>query len=414
MPNTFKDASYSFQRQVYLYYYGIQYGLVTEQDMTDVRHVTLVKEKTSVDSGGFTPGIYRVNPYLVWRTEMTATSSPVEAKFETWQRMNYLAWSGNWMMSAVEQHRNYVVPAELDALAATALVKAYGNVQKANLGLGEALGEVRETLAMLRSPLSDLREFLSKNNRQNLRKLVKLRNFLKTGRYGGAKQGKRAAKAASNAWLEIRYGFRPLVMLIGDAIEEVRKKEHKHWDPNKIRCARSSATSSSSTSSDVVPVALLYAVLDTTSKEDNTLKAYASVQYRQTKPETTLHKLGLTPRFWPETAWELTRLSFVMDWFVNLGPWIQTLRVKPEVTVLGSTVGKKLDRTVTVTASKFLIGYGTDNDPAAEGNGTFTMKYYEREVGGGPPLLPSFRAGDVIDLFKTIDLLTLAIQRIFK
>lgn len=123
----------------------------------------------------------------------------------------------------------------------------------------------------------------------------------------------------------------------------------------------------------------------------------------------------MSPRHIPEVVWELTKLSFVWDWFLTIGPWLQGFRLKPEIKVLGNTVGKKIDRKVTANAEYLTTGYGdAPKGRPCKGNVTYTYKSYNRVVGSVPPLTPVFRVGDVFDLCKIVDSLTLILQRIVK
>lgn len=291
--------------------------------------------------------------------------------------------------------------------------KARGNIRKADLELGEVIGELRETITMLTNPLSQLRKFLRSGNSRNLTAIKNLQRFLKTGTWIGA-TGKDAAKAATSTWLEVRYGLRPLLYLIGDLIEMAKAKEDWLFDPKKIRTARShqdGISESKFSGVDLTNVGSFSFYGDLSIVDKYT--AYASVQYRQTRPVEGLENFGLTPRFWPEVAWELTRLSFVVDWIVTIGPWLATLRYKPEVQVLGNTVGQKLERTVSFKATSFHTGYewGTP-DKSCDLGGKYTLTRYDREVDRDPLNFPLLKLGNTLGLFRAIDSVALILQNI--
>jgi hypothetical protein len=58
----------------------------------------------------------------------------------------------------------------------------------------------------------------------------------------------------------------------------------------------------------------------------------------RTTSEALLTTLGLRPSDVPRTLWELTPYSFVVDWFVNVGDWLQAVTPVPGITVKGNWV----------------------------------------------------------------------------
>jgi hypothetical protein len=238
-----------------------------------------------------------------------------------------------------------------------------------------------------------------------------LLGFLKSGVYKGS-SGKTALKTAADTWLEYRYGLMPLIYLIGDVVELVRKSERNGFNPDTIRSVRASVSDEyieeNSAQSITVPAA--YTKFHGTKEKKVSVNAYASVQYRQSKPKSTADKLGLSPRMWPETAWELTRLSFVVDWLFTIGPWIQSHRSKPEIEVLGNTVGVKFERNVAFKVHGYTSTYASW--PMRSYSTTPTWKYeeYYRTVNQSLPMYPLFTAGNTINLLRKIDSAALIVQ----
>lgn len=395
------------------WYYGAER---ISRDQVQAKSLAVYRDKVSVDTGTFVPGVYRVNPYDIWHEETEVQNTPYqEFKWGSWPY--FLRSEGYTAAACLTAALSPNLPSEATDLMQQALTKARAKISSSDLSLGEDLGELRETLAMLKSPLSGLREFLQQNNRRNLKKIKSLLEFLKTGTFGG-KRGKGAAAAAANTWLELRYGFRPLIMLVGDLMEAVNRKSNSVFDPNVIRSVRakvsmdpykeSSGYSSISTiwqGATGYPGYYNYVVTVE-------LEAFAQVQYLQTNPLTVLQRLGLTPRFWPEIVWELTNLSYVWDWFTNIGSWLGSLRVNPEITILGNTTAVKMVRTKEVTLDKIKV------DPSVyapwAGSGSRKIKRYKRFVNTELPLTPSVRLDNGLDVNKLIDALSLIIQRIFR
>lgn len=375
----------------------------------------LSDEKTSVDTGAFQPGVYRVNPYDVSHEEVEWEDADIVVEYDAsgyhYKYQIKGALAGKPMIGLIPS----TFPSTTDQLGQQALQKAQAKLGSSDLGLGEDLGEIRETLSMLKNPLGQLRKFLTKEGGRNGKNLLKLLSFQKTGRFAG-KAGKEAATAAAGTWLELRYGFRPLIMVIGDLCELANKQVYQTFDPDKIRSCRAMTKREDSTSG-TGHMGVAWATWDYQWVVLDKQNAYASIQYRQTTPLSAMQELGLTPRYWPETAWELTKLSFVWDWFISIGPWLEGFRINPEITVLGNTVGTKLVRSKTCVP---LAGHykGKTNPPVA-GKGSpgyvrKTLSRYKRSVNVDLPLTPLLRLGSTLGLYKTVDGLSLIIQRILR
>lgn len=386
--------------------------LLSQSHPVTVGSLTARKDKVSVDTGSFLPGTYRVNPYKIYEQEidcpsLTLAGGTKDALYE----YNRFA-SGDGLLSVLNARIGAVSqPAGFAGAADRALQKAYAKLAQSDLGLGEDLGEIRQTIAMIRAPLKSLRKFLSGDNYRTLRELKRLRQYQKSGRWMRT-TGVDAVKAATDTWLEIRYGLRPILFLLGDLMKLAEEQKNKVFDPTLIRTARSKV---------VIPEVRSYSERDKYSvyggfnvwydaQLSTVYTARAQVQYRQTSPLSTWDNLGLSPRFWPETAWDLTGLSFVWDWLFTIGPWIQTFRFKPEIEVLGNTVGVRCDKVTLVKASSYNLAGVTSPKIPLEYKCSCTERYYERVVRRSLPLLPLWTAGSTIDLWKIVDILAIDAQ----
>lgn len=385
---------------------------------------TLTEGKVSVDSGAFQPGVYRVNPYEVYHEEIEVDDADQEI---TWIRTaGYTHWlktSGKIAaMFMATQLSKDLYQSVADDLMQQAHQKARAKIAQSDLSLGEDLGELRETLAMLKDPLSSLRKFLLADSGRNLKTIKLLLKFRVTGSFAG-RSGKAAAKAAADTWLELRYGFRPLIMLLGDLMEQANKQANSTFRPDIIRSARAKVVMGEMVSFNMSPTQYCYIDYPGTqfrtwwyTKDVVNMTGYASVQYRQSSPMSTLQNLGLTPAFWPEIAWELTRLSFVWDWFITVGPWIQSFRFKPTIEILGATTGIKRDIVRHYAGSKVRVLNNSSGiiDKPITATGRRYVKAYRRYTNPELPLTPLLRLDSVLDLNKLVDSLSLIFQRIFR
>lgn len=378
-------------------------------------------EKTSVDTGVFTPGIYRVNPYAVKRSVYDLKSGTITTSY-TKDSWTYKDVDTGYL--GVKGFAAFLPTCPALGSDATvrgiALQKAMSRLGQNDVGLGENLGELRETIQMLRSPFKQIRDFLWSRNFHNLGLLNKLLEFRQTGRWalrrkGGSTlilEGARAASAASSAWLEFRYGFMPLMYTLQDVVEMVMKKA-EDLDTNKIRSVRASYETEDYFKGSKYWAYYVHVYYGDFVCHDK-IRASASVQYRQISQFGNVDLLGLGPRFIPELAWELTRLSFVVDWWFTVGDYLGSLRVVPEIVILGNTVGVKVTRHVTVTGKvKTPTPAPVYTEQGLPDLGTYKVESYTRTCNEHLPITPLLTP-DYKSYLHAIDSLALFLQKILR
>lgn len=413
-----------------------------------VGSVSITKEKTSIDTGHFVPGRYRINPYTVSNgytniregigaqsAENWPAGTPYKSSYVTSETVGlnhyYAPFQGGALVFAFGEWWRYGLLNSADILlpprvAATyeqlSLQKGYAKLGKADLALGESIGELRETINMLRNPLANLRKFLISDKSRNLRLLFALAkgNKAEILKLGGRTVGQ-GLTAASSTWLELRYGLRPLVMLIQDVIDRIQKQRETILDPDLIRSVRSKLVFGPY--ENWVDAKVYYgdsAELRARVWVEDTYVSTSSVQYRQAGEQGNLDALGLTPRFLPEVAWELTKLSFVVDWLYSIGPWLATLRINPGITTLGNTSGFKHQRRMKIVNVRAAMPFAFDYEvfmrhvleAPVKGPVVPDVVYskYVRKVNLDLSYLPHFTWGRTLDLFKAIDTASLIWQ----
>lgn len=301
---------------------------------------------------------------------------------------------------------------EFGNLGERALLRAYSKIAECEVGMSENLGELRETIGMLKNPFAELRKFLLSNGKHNLGLLNAIRTYRKTGVWLG-KSGRSAADAAASSWLEFRYGVMPIVNAIQDLIKLANKKANA-FNPKIIRSKRAHLQHEYQrfVEGTIVTgqIEQGYGVSYT-----HRLAAHASVQFVQDCPQSLPDLLGLTPRFLPELAWELTRASFIVDWWLEVGTWLGAMRITPFVTVLGHTVGLKADSTAAVSEQYYR--YNASSAQKKGGGavlGSYHQESFNRTVGQHLPYLPQVNLQLSNSLFRSIDGLTLSWQFILR
>lgn len=396
-------------------YYRNSDGKLIYQSVPVTKEATLNGFQNDVvpRDGQFNPGIYKVTSLL--RSRKKFTSKPV----------NHTArWNSGTYTYEAECHGD--IGARILSTAGTfvganpdfgnlgerALLRAYSRIAECEVGLGENLGELRETLSMLKNPFASLKKFLLEDGKRNLGMLNAFRTYRKTGVWLG-KSGTHAADAAASTWLEYRYGLMPLIYAIQDLIKLANEKA-KMFDPTIIRSKKStlSTTTLKQVGGTIVTGNILSGYVVDFS---HYMTAHASVQFRQNCPQSLPDKLGLTPRFIPELAWELTRASFIVDWWLEVGNWLGAMRITPFVDVLGHTVGLKADSTAIVSETFYKYN-ATSAEKHSSGTilGNYRSESFNRIKDQHLPYLPTVNLQASNSLLRLVDGLSLSWQLILR
>lgn len=261
-------------------------------------------------------------------TKTTVKTSGVRSGL--WKRTRIAACSGT-TVKAYEQDAYIGVPVKalVDDAAVSAAVETAralaGTAAQASikepeiLGLAE-LAEIGKTFRMLRHPVENFNTFLKKIKRSR-----KYRTWKKT-----ASRADSLASFLAAEWLRYRYGITPLLSTINTLVDDLQT--------SIVEPTRSTARGFSSTAVQADPSSSVYSNADCTWRETYTdevqISARAGILYQA--KITGLDKYGFSFGQVPATAFELTTLSFVLDWFWNIGDYIGALTPKVGVQVLGS------------------------------------------------------------------------------
>lgn len=281
-------------------------------------------------------------------------------------------------------------------------LKAMAKMNRADILMGENLAEIGQILSMIRSPF--------KTSLKLLGKMSKYRK-LRLGKTTAS-----AFKACSDAWLEYRYGWKPILLdcqkiieathkkreskekrrLVARAGESVSNKGSGSW-PCRINIGgyRASEGSSSWSVSTRVSVGIVYDVKNRTSSDD------------------LMKLLGMRPSDLIPTMWELVPYSFVVDWFSNVGDWLQAITPDPFVNPRGNWM-----TSVTETLSErqgtstLPSGYSTESFwTGSYGSETITSLNVNRTVNQKITLTPEL-TWKPLSVLHQVDALSLMNQRI--
>lgn len=202
------------------------------------------------------------------------------------------------------------------------LMKAYANMNASGVMSGESLATLGQTISMLRHPLKGASDLLVRMHKSRKLRL--------------GKTTASAARATADTWLEYRYGWTPLIL----DTKEIIKKSHKLREKCEVRrlVARAGDSASISDSKSWSCVVVGSDSFSGSRTFTKTVRCGVGVLY-EVRNRTTSDELaalfGTRLRDIPATIWELVPYSFVIDWFTNVGDWLQAITPDPGVVPLG-------------------------------------------------------------------------------
>lgn len=217
--------------------------------------------------------------------------------------------------------------------ASIQLTSAYAKVTSNEAALLCTLGEAKETKDMLLGALSKV---------GHIRKLLNL--------YYLAKRAKNLS-LATDIWLQIRYGWMPLYYDIQSIRKALDKKDS--FPPRQtFRAAKRQITDDKTVYTTVTaPDKCFHWTKRVSYTADVSAGVLAAIRFSGF-PDTW----GLTKI--PQTIWELTTLSFVIDWVFNVGDTIAAWTPDTLWTPLGSWT------TIKVLKEQSVIGSSYHLDPS--------------------------------------------------
>lgn len=215
------------------------------------------------------------------------------------------------------------------------------------------VAELRETIGFLVNPMGN---FVKKLEGYKRSKLARKHLNHQT-----------VADYISSNWLRYRYGIRPLVYDIQNAAEAVAQTVHGHI-PERRTSRGSASTSGSQSQSGSIGA---YCSYDT--HTSGSTKVRAGVLYQASRSPDTF---GVGAPEIPGALWEAIPFSFVVDWFANVGTFVDAISPKGGITRLASWTS--VEKELTTTRSiRWVNGgnYGTGYPRNITSDGTVLEEY---------------------------------------
>jgi hypothetical protein len=188
-----------------------------------------------------------------------------------------------------------------------AVLGAYGKATAPTFELGVNLGELRETFEMLQNPFSALRKLLT--------------------------QKRKRIDNLAGTWMEHRYGVMPLVYTIKDIIEAVKTKDRKISD--HLYSGRSQTKVQFCERIVDIPIDIMGLKFQACRYYTTTFRVAAICYYQWRRPPTLSYMLGTDWSAIPAIAWELTKLSWLVDWWLGVGDFLKAHRRSGDMIFMG-------------------------------------------------------------------------------
>lgn len=342
--------------------------------------------------GRWVPGakFFRVNPVTMVKCSMVVPPSSVRIGYNLTTRPAWIEQQGPIGAVGISLGQTGVSTAgspgfSPDAkLENLAIIEAFARRNEAGFDGGVFFGELAETIHMLRSPLRSTVKLLSHKRWKDPRKVL---------------------GAGTDAWMEFRYGMRPFVSDVANIAALFQRRAFGLQ--RTVHVARSVKIGKSSWTGDgYQAVGKLTHYFHNSGAR--TVSYHAGLGYQKKHGFGALaHQYGMAVQDLPGLMWELTPLSFVADWFYNIGDWLRAITPNPSVTHLGGFCSRKIEDVVTHTVYKTM--YGADWVPGTA-CAVATADHLYRVAAPTVPAMP-VRKISTLGLARSIDSAILLLQR---
>lgn len=258
----------------------------------------------------------------------TASSSYIASPF--WPGWGKIVYSGDVAAMAEGAFSFSGSSSVTESMKDAVLHKAYAKVNSSSLMLGEFVSDLDRTVGSLKRPFGGARDLLEKML-WHIERSRRRKTFTTL------------ARACSSAWLEYRYGWKPLILDGASIIEQAHNLYYKAHKKRRRFVARSGDSFPATiTGTLVVTPDVAGAYVSSGSAVLNINRTCNAGVICEVLPQQTADQLakvmGYRPHDYVTTVWEIIPYSFVVDWFINVGDWLQAVVPVPSVNYLGNWV----------------------------------------------------------------------------
>lgn len=304
---------------------------------------------TDQNSGKFVPGQFRVNPITIKSAFGEITPGSLFCYKKIGGTVFQIDIDGCYVLLPYDTGWN--IPSLMlygtwnDTLARRCLTRAYARKNKANVETGVILGELMETLELIRHPLRSLSRGLKSIFRAN----------------SLARTAKSAVTTVSNEWLKLQYGILPAIKDVQNIQAQFHKDVSYHTDLLRRASAKEILIQDSVMTynrlcnvigANFGPVPLQTRLQAFTMTKVTCCSTVYYQHLLNMEAATMARTWGLSPDQVLTTFWQLVPYSFVVDWFVDVGNWLRAISPSHEFVVLGNSTSQK------TTVDSFIVDVG--------------------------------------------------------
>jgi hypothetical protein len=209
------------------------------------------------------------------------------------------------------------------------LVSAYNAAYRPGVMGGEFLADVGKSIQMLKKPFASAQKLI-KDIANAKHSPVRRERLIRTDVI---------SNRVASAWLERQHGWIPICQDILGIVEQTTKKVAKHRERIVARSGERVHFVSEARAFDMTLTSAYKA--DVVAKLDYSASFQGGVIYElvnSSKADELMANFGFRSSDLPTTAWEIIPLSWVVDYFVGIGDWLQVISPDPRTQVLGNWV----------------------------------------------------------------------------
>jgi hypothetical protein len=290
--------------------------------------------------------------------------------------------------------KNLIAQSDIDNAIKVASTAAWRDAAAHDADILTDIAEIGQTIRMIRDPLSAVRGLTSAIN--------------STKRSTSAKFGA-AGQTARDLWLQYRYGIRPAVKSVNGIIEAMTKQRGKRRQTYR---GKYNLFKNDSVASVGGNWSTQFPILDNSSDE---VIIRAGILMEEAVEIST--SLGLDASGMLAVPWEIVPFSFVADWFINVGDFLQSLQ--PYLTKHPLATWYTLTRTQTRIwkisgPASATAGWSIERQPSGVFTGVWKTKTRITPLGGLSLTFKPQALRKVMNDLRLLDSLALACQQLGK
>lgn len=286
----------------------------------------------------------------------------------------------NWCIYAYGRPEPWVSPdSTVDNLVRTTATQAWAGVNVGEFQGLAALGELHQTLNMLGDPIRTISDFLWQRAWGDA--------DWKAARGKKAKQ-KALANLLSSLWLQYQYAFRPVLLDIEAIVTELQDQSFSLRRTSRASAQKTIVATRSYTS------AFGGVSVDFTEEQRTVVSVRSGILYEASIDPS--RQFGLHWTNLPSALWELTPWSFVADWFINVGDFLQAV-VPKNAAILAEFSSIEVKTTVERKSGAARVSSGAPWVTKRSPNGmdrTVRTSRTRRNVLPSPSITPSLSFAD--------------------